>query len=276
MTLAEWLPMAARRLQAAGIEEGRLESQVIAAHVLLSSRSFVLAHPEQEINELAAESLLQRRETREPLPYILGFREFFGRRFAVKPGVLIPRPETEHLVEVALGLNLPSNSVVLDIGTGSGAIAVTLAAERPQWKVTATDISPTALKIAAENATLHHTEVQFLAMDGLYGWRNPDAFDLIVSNPPYIRSGTPLMPEVGLHEPSVALFGGESGLDLYQEWIPAAHALLKAGGYMIVEIGYDQAHQAATLFESSNFTNVKVITDLAGIDRIVMGFKPLA
>jgi release factor glutamine methyltransferase len=274
VTLAEWLPMAARRLSDAGVDEARLDSQLIAAHVLRSNRTFVLTHPDHEINELAAESLIQRREAREPLPYILGYREFYGRRFTVTPAVLIPRPETEHIVEVALRLPLPADGQVLDVGTGSGILAVTLATERPEWRVTGTDLSPTALRIAQRNALDYDAAVRFLAMDGLTGWGEEESFDLIVSNPPYIRAQADLMPEILKFEPSVALYGGETGLELYRRWIPEARLRLRHEGWLLMEIGYDQGPPVACLFREAGFAGVEVMTDLAGIDRVVTGFKP--
>lgn len=271
MTLAEWLPMATARLQSVGIEEARLDSQLLAAHVLLTSRTFVITHPEHEINELAAEALLQRREAREPLPYIVGYREFFGRRFSVSPGVLIPRPETEHLVEAVLQLPIPANAAVVDVGTGSGVLAVTLAAERPRWRVSATDYSRPALQIAMENAAKHTATLQFVLMDGLEAWASAPQFDLIVSNPPYIRRDVELMPEVKKFEPPLALYGGESGLEMYERWIPASFCRLRPGGWLVVEIGYDQGQAVQDLFTVANFTNVNLLTDLAGNDRVVIG-----
>ena len=271
MILAEWLAMASHRLAAAGVEEARLDSQLLAAHVLLVSRTFVITHPEQEINELAAESVLQRREAREPLPYILGYREFFGRRFSVAPGVLIPRPETEHVVEAVLDRPLPPHAKVLDVGTGSGILAVTLAAERLQWRITATDYCRDAIRIAHQNALNLNVKVNFALMDGLEGWINEPQFDLVVSNPPYIRRETALMPEVANYEPALALYGGKSGLELYERWIPAALTRLRTQGWLAVEIGFDQGPAVANLFVTVGFTNVELLTDLAGNDRVVIG-----
>jgi release factor glutamine methyltransferase len=265
--------MAIGRLEAAGIEEARLDSQLLAAHVLLTSRTFVLTHPDQEINEYAAEALLQRREAREPLPYILGYREFYGRRFSVAPGVLIPRPETEHVIEAALGLSLPSNAVVLDVGTGSGVLAVTLALEHLSWQVIASDYSREALRIARQNAMNLNASVSFARIDGLTGWAESPQFDLVVSNPPYIRRETALMPEVEHYEPSIALYGGDSGLDLYNRWIPSAFSRLRPNGWLAVEIGYDQGPAVVSIFKDTQFTRVELLTDLAGNDRVVIGCR---
>src|ERR1044072_4019884 len=178
---------ARERLEAAGIESPALEAQLLAGHVLLVDRTYVLTHPEEEFPELAGETLLQRREGQEPLAYILGEREFFGRRFRVGPGVLIPRQETETLVEAAMEQSDVQS--VLDVGTGSGCIAITLKLERPEWEVTAVDISERALDIASDNAKLLGADVRYLLSDGFASLLG-ESFDLIVTNPPY----------VGLHE----------------------------------------------------------------------------
>jgi release factor glutamine methyltransferase len=270
MTLSEWIRLATVRLEEAGVESARFESRLLAAHVLMSDRTFILTHPEHELNELAAETVLLRRLAREPLAYILGYREFYGRRFRVAPGVLIPRPETEHIIETALSLPVPADATVLDVGTGAGILAQTLKRERPGWRVFATDVSRDALRIAAENVE----GVQLVQGNGLAPFRPAPTFNLIVSNPPYIVNDHPLMPEVGEHEPSPALFGGKDGLDFYRAWVPDGFRRLHSLGHMIVEIGIGQAESVREIFSDAGFERIQVLTDLAGIDRVVVGAKP--
>ncbi|MEJ5171726.1 MAG: HemK/PrmC family methyltransferase, partial [Fimbriimonadales bacterium] len=190
MRLDAWLQHAVDRLARAGVPEPALDAQLIAAESLARDRAYVLSHPEQEVPP-EADELLRRRESREPLAYILGWREFFGRRFAVSPAVLIPRQETECVVEACLGLPLPDDAAVADVGTGSGCIAVTLALERPLWRVLATDCSLQALGVASANAARLGARLSLRAgdlLEPLQGQR----FHLIVSNPPYVAQGEPL------------------------------------------------------------------------------------
>ncbi|AIE83374.1 peptide chain release factor N(5)-glutamine methyltransferase [Fimbriimonas ginsengisoli] len=281
MRLDEWIRHAQKRLAASGIESSRLEAQLLAAHVLRVDRSWLIAHPEHEFNELAGEMLLQRRESREPLAYILGRREFYGRQFRVTPAVLIPRQETEVLVEAALAEDHTSKMDVittggkavplrvLDIGAGSGAIAITVKLERPDWDVTAVDISPPALELAEENAKSLGVEIRFVLSDGfeqLIG----ESFDLIVTNPPYIGHDEPLMPDVVEHEPHVALFSGKTGLEFYERLSREAMNHLNDGGRLMMEVGHRQARTVRELFESGGWQHVQTAQDLSGIDRVLV------
>ena len=262
MQLQQWLNQASNRLKAAGASAFKLESQVLAAHALLVDRTFVLTHPDHEVNDLALEVLLQRRENGEPLAYILGYREFFSRRFRVDPNVLIPRHETEILVETALDFK-PEICSVLDIGTGSGCIAITLKLERPNWEVWATDISSSALQVARENAETLGADICFRHSD-LLSQLDGEMFDLIVCNPPYIGRDEPLAREVKDFEPDSALFANDSGLSLYHMLAEQAPKHLRPGGQIILEIGYKQGESVSALFPGS-----KVIKDLDGNDRVV-------
>lgn len=262
MRLNDWLTEAFNRLSDAGISSAKLEAQVLAGHAMLVDRAWVLSHPEHEVNELALETLLQRRESGEPLAYILGYREFFGRRFRVDHSVLIPRHETEILVETALRLkNLPMK--VLDIGTGSGCIAITLKLERPAWEVWATDISFPALQMARENAETLGADITF-RHSNLFDQLGDETFDLIVSNPPYIGREEVLPREVRDFEPDSALFADDHGLAFYRQLAGQVLRFLAPGGHLIMEIGQTQGLEVAAMFPGSH-----VIKDLDRNDRVV-------
>ncbi len=268
MRLDEWLRNATTRLDLAGIDSPRLEAQVLAAHVLRVDRAWLLAHPDHEFPELAGEGLLQRREAREPLAYLTGYREFRGREFGVDPSVLIPRHETEELVEAALEA---SGGAVLDLGTGSGILAVTLKLERPAWDVTAVDVSPEALATASANARFHGANVRFVLSDGFAALLG-ESFDLIVSNPPYIGVDEELPPEVRDHEPHAALFSGTTGLEFYARLANEAPAHLEDGGLILLEVGHRQAAEVRSLFEGAGWRHESTRRDLSGVER-VLGFR---
>ena len=260
MTVGEWIPAATQRLERAGVTSARLEAQLLAAHVLIVDRTYILTHPEAELNELAAETLVQRRESQEPLAYILGYREFYGRKFRVTPSVLIPRQETELLIEEAL--KLPTSLRVVDIGTGSGCIAITLKLERPDWDVWAVDISGAALQVARENAETLGAEITFRHSD-LFSGLEGERFDLILSNPPYIGIEEPLPAEIRNHEPPTALFADNHGLKIYQQLADAYRHQLNEGGRILLEIGQSQGPAVAELFQG------EILKDLSGNDRAV-------
>lgn len=243
MRLEDWLLQTRTVLAEAGIESARLEAEVLAARALGCGRSWVLAHPEHPVEPNLAEVEVGRRRNREPLAYILGEREFFGRTFLVNPSVLIPRQETETLVEAVLG-SIPRGepAVILDVGTGSGCIAISLQLQRPEWKVWALDRSAAALRVAIENARrLGALGIRFLESD-LFDAVPDLVFDLIVSNPPYVASGADLMPEVANHEPKEALFAGADGIEIYASLAEQAWRYLKPGGLLLVEIGDAEIH----------------------------------
>lgn len=269
MTVQEWLRYAEHRLRDGGIDEARTEAIVLARHILRVDRSWLIAHSDREFPELAGEPLLIRRLSHEPLAYIVGWREFFGRPFGVSPAVLIPRHETELLVETALR-RFPTTEPlrVLDVGTGSGCIAITLKLERPEWEVTAIDVSEDALAIASANARFHDASLRLVHSD-LFGGLLGEEFDLIVSNPPYIGMDEPLPPMVIDHEPQVALFAGESGFEFYEKLAVQAQSYLPDGGVISLEVGYQQANPVRELFETQGWTHLSTELDLAGIPRVV-------
>lgn len=269
MNVRDWIRSAAARLEALGVESPKLEAEVLAAHVLGVERVWLIAHPDAEFPDLAGEGLLQRREAREPLAYIVGWREFYGRRFQVRPGVLIPRQDTEILVETALRLAV--NGPVLDIGTGSGCIAITLKLEKPALEVVALDLSERALEVARSNAEALQADVQFVQSDlfDLYDLSDK-RFELIATNPPYIAETETLAPEVKDHEPKEALFSGPTGLEFYERLAIEAPNHLKAGGALAMEVGYTQAAAVQKIFEDRGWRHEETLPDLAGHDRVVV------
>ncbi|MGC8548173.1 MAG: peptide chain release factor N(5)-glutamine methyltransferase [Acidobacteriaceae bacterium] len=273
----EALTLGTQRL--ASLPTARRDAELLLLHTLGRDRAWLLAHPEAEITstQLAQfERLLARRARHEPIQYITGQQEFFGLTLRVTPGVLIPRPETEHLVETALA-RIPPDRIpdqptrILDVGTGSGAIAIAIAAHRPHAAVTAVDLSPAALAIARENAAAHHVAIRFIESDLLAALPNEN-FDLILSNPPYVPASDELEPQVRDFEPHSALFAGESGLDIYRRLIPQAHHALVSGGWLLMEIGHGRQPALSGLL--TGWQNLSFIPDLQGIPRVVIAQKP--
>jgi release factor glutamine methyltransferase len=269
--VAEALRLAAARLAEANVDKPRTTAELLLAYVLERDRTYLIAHPEAALGEEALarfESLVERRAGREPLQYILGRQEFYGREFAVAPGALIPRPETELLVEQALARLRPGDRVC-DIGVGSGAIAVTIAAERSDVRVTATDISGLALGIAGRNVLALADKVALIQAD-LLGPFQDASFDVIVSNPPYVseadRAG--IQKEL-VFEPDAALYAGMDGLDVYRRLIPEAARKLKPGGSLLMEIGYDSLPGVLELLRGPDWATPEIFEDLAGIPRVV-------
>ncbi len=254
-----------------------LDAQLLMAEVLGISRAQVLAHPERPLTPdqyARFEALIARRAAGEPVAYLLGRQAFYDREFEVSPAVLIPRPETEELLERAL--NAPQaqrdGCVVVDVGTGSGALAVTFAALRPQARVYAIDISAEALYIARRNAQANRAQVHFLHGDLLapLAALGEVRADIIMANLPYIDSEVVSTLDVSLYEPTLALDGGPDGLDLVRRFFVQAPPLVQAGALLLLEIGYDQGARAAALARAA-FTGaqVTVYPDFAGHDRIV-------
>jgi len=278
MTVAAWLDAATVRIAAAqGLEkrEARLEARVLAAFAWKVTPAWLIAHDRDTPTDAqiaAADALLTRRLAGEPIAYLVGAREFYGRPLEVSPAVLIPRPDTELLVELALAHAPPGQAVeVLDLGTGSGCIAVTLALERPLAQVTALDRSPAALAVAQRNAARLDAHVEFLSSDwfAALGGRR---FDLIVGNPPYIAAGDPHLGRGDIRfEPLAALAAGGDGLDDLRRLTATAGAHLKPGGALLLEHGYNQADAVQALLQASGFQRPRSWTDLSGIRRVSGG-----
>lgn len=254
-----------------------LEARLLISHVTGLTRTQLITRDDEMLAPAQRDSvaaLLGRRLGGEPVAYLLGEREFFGRAFRVTPDVLIPRPDTEIAVEAALKLLAPLAAPrVLDMGTGSGALAVTLACERPDAEVWATDISPGALQVAQDNArALGAGNVRFLASDWYAALPAGLRFDLIVSNPPYIAAADPHLAQGDLRfEPIGALTDHGDGLSALRTIIDGAQHHLLAGGWLLMEHGYDQAAQVRQLLLTRPFTEVQSWRDLAGIERVTGG-----
>jgi release factor glutamine methyltransferase len=260
-------------------ERARADAELLLMHLLRTNRTWLITHSSVDIgfdHWKPYFELLQRRHQGQPIQYITGEVEFYGLPFRVTPDVLIPRPETEHLVEkvIALAAAFPKPRIV-DIGTGSGAIAVTLAHHLPHAAITAIDLSNSALAIAQENAQRNGVAIRFLQGD-LLAPVAQEKFDIIVSNPPYVRTTDrdSLSVEVRDHEPALALFAGADGLDIYRRLIPDAFARLVPGGFIALEIGYNQSESIHALLVVSGFQSIEFVPDLQSIPRVAVAQRP--
>ncbi|MFW5863954.1 MAG: peptide chain release factor N(5)-glutamine methyltransferase [bacterium] len=275
LNIKDALARSADWLEKRGIGSARLDAEVLLGDVLGMSRlNLYLAwdKPLKEEEKAKYREFLKRRAEHEPVAYIIGRREFFSREFAVGPGALTPRPETELLVEAALSMMVEGDSLVADVGTGSGVIAVTLALESPNLRVIATDISEAALKWARKNAAKHEVQdrLQFLQCPLLANVE--DALDGIISNPPYVAEAdrATLDADVLDHEPETALFAGPDGLDTIRQLIPAAAAKLKPGAFLAMEIGAGQANAVCAMLErDGRYEEIERHRDYSGIERII-------
>ena len=257
-------------------EEATLEAQILLQYALNVNRAWLIAHESDALEaniHAAFEALIKRRLNGEPIAYILGYREFYGLKLKVTPDTLIPRPDTETLVEAALA-KTPQNQTckILDLGTGTGAIALAIARNRPQAFVTATDASENALKIAQENAqNLEITIIEFVQSDWFGALQN-QSFDVIVSNPPYIEQNDVYLTQGDLrYEPITALASGQDGLDDIRHIIANAPQHLNSRGYLLLEHGYNQAQSVATLLKQADFCEIQTVKDLGGNDRVTLG-----
>ena len=274
MTIRTALAQGAELLAREGVAEPRLTAEVLLGHAVHCDRAYFYAHPEQELREvewLHYGRYLDERMKGKPTQYITKRQEFYGREFRVTRDVLIPRPETELLVETIIKLR-PQPGVMVDIGTGSGAIALTLALELNR-RVTATDLSIEALQVAQDNARRLGAAVDFLQADLLRPFA-PQSVDMVISNPPYVPADdrASLQREVRDWEPAVALYGGPSGICVYERLIPEAERVLKAGGILAFEFGFEQTKAISAML--SRWRNLQIFEDLAGIPRVMLCEKP--
>jgi release factor glutamine methyltransferase len=272
MTIRTALAQGSELLGRAGIVHPRLTAEVLLGHAFHCDRAFFYAHPEQELREvewLHYGRYLDERMKGKPTQYITKVQEFYGREFRVSRDVLIPRPETELLVEVAA--KLAGRGIVIDIGTGSGVIAVTLSLELKRG-IIATDLSFEALEIAKSNAAKLGAQVDFVEAD-LFKCFADGVADVVVSNPPYVplTDRATLQREVRDWEPSLALFGGAAGLCVYERLIPEAWRVLRPGGILVLELGAGQSQAVSSLV--SGWTNVQLFPDLARIQRVLVCAK---
>jgi release factor glutamine methyltransferase len=257
-------------LEGGGIGAPRLTAEVLLGHALQREREYLYGHSDETLPEVAwlhYGRYLHQRLNGKPTQYITGRQEFYGRPFRVTPDVLIPRPETEHLIEASLARIQPGRTV-LDVGTGSGAIAVTIALET-KAQVFATDISPAALSVAIGNARKLQAPVSLVAAD-LVECFAAQSVDVLVSNPPYVpATDRPVLQrEVRDFEPPVALFGGPTGLEIYERLIFAARRVLRPGGWLLMELGYNSVEPARGML-GSGWTEISVAQDLAGLPRVL-------
>lgn len=251
----------------------RNEAEILLRCALGCERVHLIAHAEEVVdskNARTAQAWFSRRRSGEPVAYITATREFYGIPLHVNSDVLVPRPETEQLVELALERLAPGERV-LELGTGSGAIAVALASLRPGLKITATDISQAALAVARRNASVHGVEIDFLRSDWFEAI-GPERFDLIVSNPPYVAAGDPHLERGDVRfEPRLALLGGDDGLACLRAIAAQAQRHLRPGGSLILEHGYDQGESCVALVRELGYSEVADHSDLAGVPRVCTG-----
>jgi len=281
MQLKQALSSAIERLEAADMGSPRMNAEVLLMFVLGVNRAYLYAHPERELTaeeEARYDEVLAQRATGMPSQYITGHQEFWGLDFVVTPAVLIPRPETEHLVETVLelarGIARPK---LVDVGTGSGCVALALAHELKSAAVYAVDVSADALEIAGANAARLRLDgrVHFTQSNVLEALAGVHDFDFVVSNPPYVGFGEAdkVQKSVRDFEPRVAVFAGEQGLDVIRPLIEQAHRALKPGGWLAMEIGYSMRDAVVNLLSPTMWEDVRVVPDLQGIPRVVAARK---
>jgi release factor glutamine methyltransferase len=291
-TIAEAIAEGAAQLRAAGVSQERRTAGLLLSHLLGEDRAGLLVRSNEEIDEAVCRAyllLVARRAAGEPLQYITGHQEFYGLDFIVSPDVLIPRPETEFLIENILDLARPTAAdgreiIIVDLGTGSGCIAITLAVHIPRARVIAVDISGRALDVARENAARQNVSdrVEFIEGDMLEPLKSsPDRagsrelegrVDFLASNPPYVPTNRPdlLQREVRDWEPAKALFGGEEGVDFYKRLFTDGRAFVRRGGYLVCEIGYAQLDRVREMIDPASWELAKVASDLQGIPRTLI------
>jgi release factor glutamine methyltransferase len=278
MTIRELLTRASTTLEEAGVAEARLQAELLLADLIGCDRGGLLVRGREELEPTAArkyEARLRRRARREPLQHITGAEEFCGLRFEVDGRVLVPRPETEGLVEAALELGLAAGAQVADLGTGSGCLAVALAVARPDLHLHALDCSRSALEVARMNAESHGVTRRISFIEGDMAsppavWRGK--MDLVISNPPYVSESEwrALEPEVRDHDPREALVAGQSGLEAYGFLLPAAAILLRPGAVLLLELGYGQAEKVSEMAVEHGFRVIRVNPDFRGIPRVLL------
>lgn len=282
-TIASLTAWITRDLSARGVASARLEAELLVAHALRLRRLDLFVRFDQPLKpeELSTvRALVERRRGHEPLAYLTGERDFYGRTFSVDRRVLIPRPETEHVVDVVVEWAKARDAAptsLLDLCTGSGCVAIACALALPSLSVDAVDLSPAALEVAAANVARHGLEARVtLHVGDLYAPIGDARFEVISANPPYIPSGEVpgLMPDVSQHEPHLALDGGADGTAVLGPLLEGARARLKPGGLLVVEVGYDQGAWAVERARGCGLLDARMIKDLAGIERVLFARAP--
>ena len=277
------------RLRSAQVPSDALTAELLVIHATGRDRTWLYTHSDEPLNTEAAEkylTLIERRAAGEPTQYLIGKQEFWGLEFEVTPAVLIPRPETEHLIEVALERIGPARRGaslrIADVGTGSGCIAIALAKEFPSSRIIATDISRQALEVAKRNSVRHEVaeRIEFVQTDllasFLRGSTADGQFHAVVSNPPYVarNDAHTLAREVREHEPEIALYGGPTGVEIYGRLIEQAGQLLVRGGMLLLELGYDSAERVRAIIEASGcWLGLSITNDLSGIPRVLLASR---
>ena len=274
-TVSEALDWATEQLSES--DDARLDSQVLLAYALNVSRTWLFTWPDKALDGAtltAFNALIEERKSGTPIAYITGYRDFWSLRLKVTPDTLIPRADTELLVETALTLkNVEKPCDVIDLGTGTGAIALSLANECPSWRITATDINPKTLAVAKENATTLELAVSFKES----AWFDAinDRYDLVISNPPYIESDDPHLQQGDLRfEPAGALASGQDGLDDIRRLVQQALKHLKKDGYLLLEHGYQQAEAVRCLMAKAGYIDIETHQDIEDRDRVTLGKIP--
>ena len=282
MQLRQALTDAVRRLEDEGVGSPRMNGEMLLMFTLDCDRAYLYAHSERELTvdeQARYESAIALRASGYPAQYITGHQEFWGLDLIVSPAVLIPRPETEHVVETTLELvraGTGPGPKLIDVGTGSGAIALALATELPAAEIYGVDLSREAIEVAKANAARLQLDgrVRFLVSDVLEGVPRDGSFDFVLSNPPYVgfHEADKVQDVVKKFEPRMAVFAGEHGLDIIRRLIPQAYEALRAGGYLVFEIGYTMAPMVTELL--AGWSDVRVVPDLAGIPRVMVAVRP--
>lgn len=281
-TIENCLKTARQQLIEASLTESpQLDAELLLSHVLQVSRTYLFTWPEKPLNteqSVQFQRLISQRIEGQPIAYLVGEREFWGLKLQVTTDTLIPRPDTETLVDAVLALYAKNKThqawSILDLGTGTGAIALALKSEVPDFQITAVDFSENALAVARQNAKNHQLKITFLQSDWLSALDQEARFDCIVSNPPYIEESDPHLDQGDVRfEPTTALTSGSDGLDDIRKITHQAWSHLNPNGWLLIEHGYNQADAVASIFESSGFANIRLLTDLAGTPRVTLGQK---
>lgn len=276
LTLQNWLRQASQRLAEAQLETPRREAEILLCHLLQKNTAYLFTWPEKVLEPRQLEQLdiwLKQRLEGQPLAWILGEWEFWGLPLKVSPATLIPRADTECLVETALEVCHRKHARVLDLGTGTGAIALALKSERPGWQVEAVDLNPAAVQLARDNARQLQLDVRIWQSDW---WQAipPGQYDLILSNPPYIHPQDPHLTQGDLRfEPTSALVGGDDGLQAYRQLLVEIPQRLQPEGWLLVEQGYDQAAAVTELFHQAQLQAIATRKDDAGQPRVTLGAR---